>query len=554
MFSNLFNLKFQWHASSKHATPRMHFVILIFLSAFITINVKLLQVSTNQHFTHTKIQEQSIARRDIVDRNGTLVATSIPIYSLFANPNKMLNKKQAIEKLSKVIKISNQTKLLTELNSEKNFVWIKRNLTPKHEESINSLGIPGIGFEKSFKRIYSYNNLLSHVIGYVSLDNKGLAGVERFFDDELLKSENLEVDNKLKLTIDVRIQNILNEELDHAIKEFGAIGGTGVVVDPNTGEILALVSKPDFDPHNPGQAKSEQIFNKTSLGSYEFGSVFKILTVAIGLDTKKIGINNLYDISHLKVGKFNIQDFHNSHGLHTVAQIFAKSSNKGTAKIALDIGQKSFRQYLKKLKLDDQVITEIPEKNIPILSLDKQWSDISMATISYGYGVATSVLNLVQAIIPTINGGTLYPLTLIKKDIKSSGVKVFSSNTSEDIKKLLRLVVTDGTGKKANVDGYMVGGKSGTVNKLNGKYYAKNSRMSSFISIFPSNSPKYLIYVMLDEPKPTSSTSGLATGGATAAPTVGKIISRIISLTGMLPCDIDNPEAEKQIIISKNGV
>jgi cell division protein FtsI (penicillin-binding protein 3) len=545
MFSNLFNLKMGWQASGKYIGSRMQLVMLMLMSGFIIINIKLLLVSTTKHLTYAKAKEQNLTRQDIVDRNGALVATSIPIYSLFANPSKMINKKQAVESLAKVIKISNQTKLLAELNDQKNFVWIKRNLTPRHEETINALGIPGIGFEKSFKRIYSYNNLLAHVIGYVNIDNKGLAGVERFFNDELSKTDNLEAHNKLELTIDVRVQNILHEELDNAIKEFGAIGAAGVIVDPNNGEILALVSKPDFNPHNPGEAKSEELFNKTSLGSYEFGSVFKILTVAIGLDTKTIGVNNLYDISHLKVGKFSIQDFCNSSGLHTVAQIFAKSSNKGTAKIALDIGQKNFRQYLKKLKLDNQVITEIPEKNIPILSLDKKWSDISMATISYGYGVATSVLSLVQAIIPTINGGLLYPLTLVKKDIKPIGVEVFSSQTSEDIKKLLRLVVTDGTGKKSNVPGYMVGGKSGTVNKLNGKHYAKNSRMSSFVSIFPSNEPKYLIYVMLDEPKPTSTTAGLATGGATAAPTVGRIISRIISLTGMLPNDTDDLRDEK---------
>ncbi len=545
MFSNLFNLKIGWQASGKYIGYRMQLVMLMLMSGFIIINIKLLLVSTTKHLTYAKAKEQNLTRQDIVDRNGALVATSIPIYSLFANPSKMINKKHAVESLAKVIKISNQTKLLAELNDQKNFVWIKRNLTPRHEETINALGIPGIGFEKSFKRIYSYNNLLAHVIGYVNIDNKGLAGVERFFNDELSKTDNLEAHNKLELTIDVRVQNILHEELDNAIKEFGAIGAAGVIVDPNTGEILALVSKPDFNPHNPGEAKSEELFNKTSLGSYEFGSVFKILTVAIGLDTKTIGVNNLYDISHLKVGKFSIQDFHNSSGLHTVAQIFAKSSNKGTAKIALDIGQKNFRQYLKKLKLDNQVITEIPEKNIPILSLDKKWSDISMATISYGYGVATSVLSLVQAIIPTVNGGLLYPLTLVKKDTKPIGVEVFSPQTSEDIKKLLRLVVTDGTGKKSNVPGYMVGGKSGTVNKLNGKHYAKNSRMSSFVSIFPSNEPKYLIYVMLDEPNPTSTTAGLATGGATAAPTVGRIISRIISLTGMLPNDTDDLRDKK---------
>jgi cell division protein FtsI (penicillin-binding protein 3) len=560
-FNLMQHLSLKWQASYESAMPRIYLVIAFFITAFIIINVKLTLISTFENTQNNAFKSTEYYRRDIVDRNGALVATSLPIYSLFANPSKISDKKQAVDKLSKVLNLKNKEQLLSELNSDKSFVWIKHDLTPSQEQMINDLGIPGIGLEKNFKRMYAYGNLMSHVLGYVSRDNKGLAGIERFFDDDLSVSEESKSLNeagqnkKLELTLDTRIQNIVNEELDSAIKEFQAAGGVCVVVNPNTGEILSLVSKPDFNPHHPGDAKPEQLFNKASLGSYEFGSVFKILTVAIGLETKTVNVNHRYDISSLKVGKFNIQDFKNSHGLHTVAEIFAKSSNKGTGKIALDIGKINFQKYLRKLKLDDQVITEIHEKTHPSFPVSKEWSDISMVTISYGYGVATSVLNLIQATMPTINGGILYPLTLVKKDVEPVGERIFSPKTSEDIRKLLRLVVTEGTGKKADVHGYLVGGKSGTVNKLNGKHYAKNNRMSSFLSIFPSVKPEYLIYVMLDEPKPTKDTGGYATGGATAAPTAGKIISRIASLKGILPYNINDPEIQKQITITKlNGV
>jgi cell division protein FtsI (penicillin-binding protein 3) len=564
VYNLILNFGLRWQASGKSLLIRIYFIIFFFISIFLAINLKLAFISTSTIFTNTALNKNISYRKDVVDRNGALVATTLPIYSLFANPDKMFDKKQAIEKLSKVITIKNKTKILNELNSGKNFVWIKHDLTPSDEQAINNLGIPGIGFEKSFKRMYAYGNLLSHAVGYVSRDNSGLAGIERFFDDDLLLAQDSYIPNEvdkdnhkpLELSLDVRIQNIVSDELDRAIEEFNAIGGVGVVVDPNNGEILSLVSKPDFNPHNPGVAKPEELFNKASLGSYEFGSVFKILTLAIGLETKTITLNQRYDISNLKVGKFNIKDFTHTQGIHTVAEIFAKSSNKGTAKIALDIGRTDFQKYLRKLKLDNKVITEIAEKTYPSFPAAKEWSDISMVTISYGYGVSTSVLNLVQATIPTINGGILYPLTLVKKNTEPKGERIFSEQTSENIRKLLRMGIKEGTGKKADVAGYLVGGKSGTANKLIGKTYAKNNnRISSFMSIFPSIKAKYLVYVMLDNPQPTKDTHGIATGAVNSAPTAGRIIARIASLTGMLPYDINDPEIQKKMTIPKtNGV
>ena len=529
---------------------RVYLIIFGFIFIYSLIAVRLIYISTSTIFQNDTYSKNYNYRRDIVDRNGNLLASSLPVYSLFANPNKMIEKQSNLERIGQIIKLKDRKALLQKLNSNSKFVWLKYDLTPEEKKKITDLGIAGIGFEKKAKRIYSYSNLLAHVLGYVNVDNIGLAGIERFFDTDLLKNN----EKPLELTIDVRIQNIVSAELDNAIKEYSAEGGVAVVINPNSGEILALSSKPDFNPHIPGKATTAQLFNKASLGVYEFGSIFKILTLAIGLDTKTIKPTHKYDVTALKVGKYQIHDFPRDYpGVFTVADLFVKSSNKGIAKIALDIGEENFKNYLKKLQLNSNIITEIPEKTAPIFPNDSNWSPISMVTRSYGYGIATNILTFLQAIIPAVNGGVMYPLTLVKKDIELlEGERVFSEQTSKDVNKLLRRVVVKGTGKRAEVNGYLVGGKSGTAEKLQGNKYSKNSRISSFVSVFPVINPKYLIHVMLDNPKATKKTFGLATGGINAAPTCAKIISRIIALDGMPPYDLNDPSIIKQLSIEKD--
>src|SRR6476619_5683164 len=389
------NILLQWDCRNSKAVARTYSIMLFFILAFSAINTKLIYLSRFKNHNSDKSEFVSYYRKDITDRNGSLIATSIPTYSLFANPEIICDKRKVTTKLAKIIKNTNQKHLFNKLNTEQKFIWLARNLNPIQMEEINSLGIPGINFETDFKRIYSYGNLLSHILGYVSIDNKGLAGIERFFDESLLLKSDFQGENSfdqvnktLELSIDVGMQNIVSEEIDKAIIELNAIGGVAVVVDPNNGEILSLVSKPDFNPHRPGKAKPEELFNKTSLGLYEFGSVFKVLTMAIALQTRTVrNINQKYDISYLKVGNFEINDFSPSTGFHTVADIFAKSSNKGTAKIGLDIGQEDFKKYLQKLKFDKKAYAEIPEITTSIMPKAKHWSSASIVTVSYGYGI-----------------------------------------------------------------------------------------------------------------------------------------------------------------------
>lgn len=523
-----------WDVSHYQLHRRIGFIALCCLIAYATIIVRLVFVATSGQ-TETVIHRQIISQRqDILDRNGTVLATTIPTWWLCARPEQISNKQQAAEGLAKILGM-HQDRILSELNSGRKFVWLKYDITSKEEEAILALGVAGLSFEQQFKRLYTHSNLFSHVIGYVNRDNVGLGGMERYFDAELSVSQHIQ-NKPLKTTLDANIQYIVSEELDNAIAKHSALGGAGVVIDPNNGDILAMISKPDFNPHTPSM-NSDALFNKASLGMFEFGSVMKILTVAVALDTQTVALDDRYDITSLRVANFNVQDFHHSAGMHTVAEIFAKSSNKGTGKIAINVGASTMRKYFGLLGLDKPVGVELHEKIRPFIP-DK-WSDLSTVTISYGYGIATSILHLMQAIVPAVNGGMMYPLRLIDNGTNNMH-RVLKQKTSDDMKKLLRLVVTSGTGRRADIPEYLVGGKSGTSNKIVNGHYQKNSRISSFIGVMPAINPKYLVYIMLDNPQPTKETGQHATGGVAAAPVVKNIFARIGAINGI---DKYNPES-----------
>jgi cell division protein FtsI (penicillin-binding protein 3) len=539
-----------WSHCSTSRTFRLIIVICCFSACFITICGRLVYLASTLHSDKHRYITSHQPRKEIVDCNDNILAVNIPISSLFANPQHMVNPVQDLEKLKTVLPNIDSRKLLNELTTNKTFHWVKHDITPKEEQKINDLGIAGLYFEKEVKRIYTYGNLLSHTIGYVSRDNEGLAGIEQSYNDFLSQnnSPNADIAKPLKLTIDIRVQTIVAEEVDKAMQQFNAVGGVGVVANVNTGEIIALVSKPDFDPHNVSKATTEQLFNRASLGVYDIGSVGKSLTFAIGLDTKTITLHDAYNLSKLRVANFNLKDLHPVQGWHSVGEAFLHSSNICTAQIALEVGRTKFQSYLKKLGLMDQLQIEIPERGTPLYPKNPHWSDLSLVTMSYGY-LPMSALHFMHAMLPTINGGYLYPLTLVKKDNEENvvGKRVLSESTSDAMRKLMRLVVTNGTGKKAEVAGYLVGGKTGTAELLDGKHYVKNKRRSAFFGIVPAIDPEYAVYVMLDQPKGTKETFGFAGGGWTATPTVGAIISRMVALYGMQPYDVDDPEIREKL-------
>ena len=543
---------FIWNISDNALRFRTYLMIIGFSFIFIIISARLMAVATSDYVNNIRLNNnKAINRFDITDRNYNLLAVNLPGASLYANPRKVIEPDLAVEKLRNIIPGLDVKKTRAQLSSDKSFAWIKRDVTPQEHEKIYNLGLPGFSFEREQKRIYTYGKLLSHVIGYVDRDLQGLAGIEKYFENHLtLPQEKTDKDSfgkSLNLSIDVRVQNILSEEIDKIIKKFSAKGAAGVIVDPNNGEILALVSKPDFDPHHPGKASENQLFNMATQGVYEMGSGMKSLTMAVGLDTKATSMHDAYDLSYMKVSGFQVKDYHQMKGWHSVPEIFLKSSNIGVSQIMLEIGNNNLANYLRDLGLLDKVKVELPESSRPLFPPVSRWNDLSLTTMSYGYGISVSPLHFVQSMIPVVNGGTLYPLTLLKRDPKMPlmGKKVFEKETSASMKQLMRLVVTEGTGRKAEVKGYYVGGKTGTANIASAGKYDKNRRISSFFGIMPASNPRYIMYIVYMEPQGISESFGFAGGGWTAAPTVGAVFEKMAALYGMENLTQDSPEIQE---------
>lgn len=487
----------------------------------------------------------NMARADIVDRNGVLLATSLKTASLFADPRKITDPAAAAQRLVEILPDLSEEVVAARLGSGKSFVWLRRNLTPRQQFEVNRLGIPGLEFEKEERRVYPHGRLAGHIVGFTNVDNVGLAGIEKSMDAAIAGARE-----PLRLSIDIRVQQILRQELAGQIEKFKAIGGGGIVLDTESGEVVAMVSLPDFDPNAAGQAADDTRFNRMTLGVYELGSVFKIFNHAIALETGVANFASSYDATKpIRVARFTISDFHGKNRWLSVPEIFQYSSNIGSAKIALDIGAEVQRKYLGYLGLLRRTSIELPEKAQPIYPA--QWREISTMTISYGLGIAVSPMQLVSAVAAVVNGGVLRPATLIKRDTPQTvGVRVFSDETSDQMRRLLRLVVEDGTGGNADAKGYLVGGKTGTAEKeLNGRY-KRDALISSFVGVYPMTAPRFVVFAMLDEPKGIKESYGFATGGWTAAPVVRGIIARMAPLYGIAPLDETAPDIWQAINVN----
>ena len=487
-------------------------------------------------------------RADILDRNGVILATSVPIASLAANASLIDDADHVVDLLVPILPDLNQERARRLLATDRQFVWVHRRLTPSQQDRINRLGIPGLTFDSEQRRIYPLGPLMAHVVGATDVDQYGIAGIESTMDDVLSRGE------PVRLSVDVRLQEILRQEIAEAMVEFRAIGGAGVVMDVHTGEVLAMASLPDYDPDQIAEAPAEQLFNRTTLGIYEMGSTFKIFTTAMALDSGTTTIAGGYDATHpLEIDRFTINDFHGQGRWLTVPEIFRYSSNIGSARMALAVGTSQQQAYLDALGLLDASPIELPEVGDPLVP--DPWREINTVTISYGHGLAVSPVQLASAVSAVVNGGLLHPATLIPRDPATLGAdqRVISPQTSDLMNRLMRLVVTEGTGRNAEVEGYLVGGKTGTAEKPAGGGYSQRALISSFVAAFPMNDPRYVVFVMLDEPQGNESTYGYATGGWVAAPVVGDVIARMGPLYGIAPVDETAPEIREALAVPGYG-
>ena len=473
-------------------------------------------------------------RAEITDRHGVLLATSLRPASLFVDPTLVLDPHETAAKLARVLPGLSPAEVARKLRSKSRFEWLKRKLTPSEQWQVNALGLPGLGFKVEEERFYPQSRLAAHILGFVDIDGTGLAGIERFFDNRLAAPSAEE--GPLALSIDIRLQHALTDELGRAAAKHDAVGAAGLILDVRTGEVLAAASLPDFDPNSPPAADCTCSFNRVTQGVYELGSVLKTFTFAMAFERGVVGFSDGYDASTpIRFARHVIRDDHPQNRYLTVPEIFAHSSNIGTAKLAIDIGSDVQRAYLNAAGLLTPATVELLEVGSPLTP--QRWREINTLTVSYGYGIAVSPLQLASGVAAIVNGGVLNPATLVKQSGSSGlgGTRVFSEATSVKMRRLFRHAVEAGTGSNADVPGYRVGGKTGTAQKLTADGYQGTSLISSFVGVFPIDNPRFLVLAVLDEPTGTEDTLHFAGGGWVAAPVVANVVMRAAPILGIVP-------------------
>jgi cell division protein FtsI (penicillin-binding protein 3) len=431
------------------------------------------------------------------------------------------------------------------MTGDRQFAYIARSLTPREQQAVNELGIPGLYFERAERRAYPQGRTAAHMLGGVDVDGNGIAGVERYFD-ERLRANRLD---PVRLSIDVRVQLVLRDAVQRAITDFNGIGGAGILMDVATGEVLGMVSLPDFDLSDPVAREDRPLtreeqgnnprFNRVATGVYEPGSTFKLLTAAAALDYGLINIWNGFDASRpIRYGRFTINDFRGKNRWLALPEIIAYSSNLASAHMAMAIGPQRHREFMVRMGMGSRLQLELPEVALPLIPSVQNWRDINTMTIGFGHGISVTPLHVITGVAALANGGMLRQPTLLARapGEVAEGRRVVSERTSETIRRLMRIAVTEGSAKGADVPGYFVGGKTGTAQKTGPRGgYLENKRIAAFVGAFPMQAPRYAIYVMVDEPKPNARSHGYATAGWVAAPAAGMVIRSVAPILGMVP-------------------
>ncbi len=495
------------------------------------------------------------SRPPILDRNGMVLALDIRVPSLYAEPRRIIDVEEAVTKLRTVLPDLDAAWLRQRLSGERGFAWIKRELTPAIEDQIMALGIPGIAFIQESRRFYPPGNEISHVIGSTNVDNQGIAGMELALDRSelaVLQEVGLARGTALEpkvLSIDMRVQHVMHEELAAGMERFRAIAGAGVMLDIVTGEVLAMVSLPDFDPNEPATALVKDRFNRITNGTFELGSTFKTITIAAALDSGRVQLGDRIDARKgVRFGRFLLD--HGGHEILSVADVFRYSDNIGTIKIMQELGKDGLRAFLGTAGFDARVGVELPERASP--SVPASFSDVGAATASYGYGFAATPMHMASAVAALMNGGNMIAPTLFRRSAAEAQPlyrRIVRPETSRDMVALFRMNALLGSGRNMNVeaDGYRAGGKTGTAEKVIEGRYSKTKNVTVFTSAFPLESPRYAMLVMLDEPQAENARSTREAGWNVAGVS-GRIISRVAPMLGIAPtfdAGIDAPLMER---------
>ena len=546
------------------ARARVGLAILAFAAVYAVIGGRLVMFaigSDGPSARRSAAQDRiATARPDIVDRNGEVLATDVKAPSLFGEPRRIIDKDEAIELLTATLPDLDTGEVRERLSSRKGFVWLKREISPKQQQEIHRLGVPGIGFLRENKRVYPTGNEVAHLIGLVNIDNQGIAGMEKWLDSNGLADLHRagfatdRLQQPIELSVDLRVEHALRDELLKAKEKFHAKAASGLVSNVKTGEIVAMVSVPDFDPNNPKEAHDPDRINRLTTGVFEMGSTFKAFTLAMALDSGKYDLNSMWDArGPLHYGKFAIHDDEPKGRYLSMKEVFTFSSNVGAARIALAQGVEAHKAFLRKMGQLDRLRTELPESASPILP--RHWGELNTVTISFGHGIAVAPLQAVMGIDALVNGGYLIPPTFMKRseaEAMAIAKRVIKAETSEKMRYLMRLNAEVGTARKADVNGYYIGGKTGTAEKVINGHYAKKRVLTAFTAILPADSPRYQLLVMLDEPQALKETHGFITSGWNAVPTGGAVITRIAPLLGIEP-RFDLPPPDRLILAASRA-
>jgi len=543
------------------ARARIGLAILAFAAVYAVIAGRLIMFAlvSNNHIVHRVVSGDATAtaRPDILDRNGEVLATDVRVPSLYGEPRRLIDVDEAVELLTADLPDVDANELRERLSSKRGFAWLKRDITPEQQREIYRQGLPGIGFLNENKRDYPNGAEVSHFLGRVDVDNQGIAGIEKWLDNQGLAALHLaglatdRLQTPVQLAVDLRVQHALRDELIAARAKFHTLAAAGVVLNVRTGEIVAMVSEPDFDPNKPQNPHDQTLINRLTTGVYEMGSTFKAFTIAMALDSGKATLKSTFDAhSPLHYGKFDIHDFEPMQRALSVPEIFTYSSNIGAAHIAMAVGVDAHKAFLKKMGQLDRLRTELPESAEPIVP--KRWGELNTITIAFGHGLSVAPLQAVMGIAALMNGGILIPPTFLKRteaQAQTLGTRVIKPETSEMMRYLMRLNVEKGTAAKAEVPGYYIGGKTGTADKVVFGRYSKTKVLTDFMAVLPADQPRYLVLIMLDEPQAIPETHGFKTSGWNAVPTGGAVVARIAPLLGIEP-RLDLPTADQLILAS----
>lgn len=538
--------------SVERSAARVGLVSLVFGAVFLALMGRLVSFALFPDDPVTASARRAEAggttqvRPDIIDRNGEILATDIRTVSVFAEPKNIYDKDEAVELLTAVLPEINARDLREKLSSKKGFVWVKREITPRQQVEVHRLGIPGVGFLPDHKRVYPNGTAAAHILGVTNLDNVGIAGIEKYIDRQGLRDltslgfvEKSADMAPVQLSIDLRAQHAVRDELAWGMEHYRAKAAAGLILDVTTGEVIALASLPDFDPNEPKDALDPDRINRMNVGVYEMGSTFKAMTLAMALDSGKFNVNSTFDTRGgvLHWGRQKIHEYHGTNRVITMPEVFTHSSNIGSAKMALGIGVPGHKAFLKKMGLLDRLRTELPESAEPIIP--PRWTEINTITIAFGHGLAVAPLQASAAVAAITNGGFLMTPTFLKRseaEAREKATQVLSPQTSEAMRFIMRLNATEGSAKKAAIPYYYVGGKTGTAEKVIRGRYVKNRLFTTFMAAAPMDKPKYLFVTIMDEPQAVAAESGsYATAAWNSGVVTGRVIARVAPILGLPP-------------------